>query len=236
MRSIKTLLLAIALISALFTTLFIFSLNVIDPEIFSAIAVISALSGAISISSLILAHKLRREKEKIRDIKIMSAITVISTLLAAFLFSFLILIYTQLPGVPEKRPVFRIEDEAVKEDLIKRGLIQEYPNGTRVIHLKEVEELIKKGVYKISPDGTLEMNLTADLTAEQPIIPERRPVFKIEDETVKEDLIRRGLMEEYPNGTRYVNLGGIEELIKKGVYAYRINANGTIELVSPPSE
>jgi len=128
MRSIKTLLLAIALIAALLTTLFIFSLNVIDPEI-------------------------------------LSAITVISALLAAFLFSFLILIYTQLPGVPEKRPV-----------------------------------------------------------------------FKIEDETVKEDLIRRGLMEEYPNGTRYVNLGGIEELIKKGVYAYRINANGTIELVSVPSE
>jgi len=128
MRSIKTLLLAIALIAALLTTLFIFSLNVIDPEI-------------------------------------LSAITVISALLAAFLFSFLILIYTQLPGVPEKRPVFRIEDE-----------------------------------------------------------------------TVKEDLIRRGLMEEYPNGTRYVNLGGIEELIKKGVYAYRINANGTIELVSVPSE
>ncbi|RLG39306.1 MAG: hypothetical protein DRN91_00015 [Candidatus Alkanophagales archaeon] len=157
MRSIKTLLLAIALISALFATLFIFSLNVIDPEILSAIAIISALSIAISISSLILARKLHRKMEETVDIKISSAITVISALLAAFLFSFLILIYTQLPGVPEKRPVFRIEDEAVKEDLIKRGLIQEYPNGTRVIHLKEVEELIKKGVYRINPNGTLEL-------------------------------------------------------------------------------
>jgi len=169
------------------------------------------------------------------DIRILSAIAVISALLAVFFFSLLILL-PKGPEAPHKEPVFKIEDEAVKEDLIRRGLIKEYPNGTRIINLKGVEELIKKGVYKISPDGALETNLTADLTAEQPIIPEKRPVFKIEDETVKEDLIRRGLIEEYPNGTRYVNLGGIEELIKKGVYAYRINANGTIELVSVPPE
>ena len=60
-------------------------------------------------------------------------------------------------------------------------------------------------------------------------IPEKRPVFKIEDETVKEDLIRRGLM-----GEGYINLGGVEELIKEGVY--RISPDGTLELVHAPSE
>jgi len=58
--------------------------------------------------------------------------------------------------VPEKRPVFRIEDEAVKEDLIRRGLMGEYPNGTRYLNLSGIEELIKKGVYRIDPNGTLE--------------------------------------------------------------------------------
>jgi prepilin signal peptidase PulO-like enzyme (type II secretory pathway) len=63
MRSIKTLLLTIALIAALFATLFIFSLNVIDPKILLAIAVISAIYGAISISSIILVHRIRRDKK-----------------------------------------------------------------------------------------------------------------------------------------------------------------------------
>ena len=84
------------------------------------------------------------------------AVALISALL---LFSFLILTFMQPSGVPEKGPVFRIENDAVKEDLIKRGLIEKYPNGTRVIHLKGVEELIKKGVYRINPDGVLEMNI-----------------------------------------------------------------------------
>ena len=84
------------------------------------------------------------------------AIALISALL---LFSFLILTFMQPSGVPEKGPVFRIENDAVKADLIKRGLIEEYPNGTRVIHLKGVEELIKKGVYRINPDGVLERKI-----------------------------------------------------------------------------
>lgn len=152
MRNIKTLLLAIALIAALFGTLFIFSLNVIDPKILLAFAVISAIYGAISISSIISVHKMHRDKEEISEIKILSAIAVISALLAAFLVSIVILNYMQLPNIPEKRPVFRIEDEAVKEDLIRRGLM-----GEGYINLSGVEELIKKGVYRIDPNGTLEL-------------------------------------------------------------------------------
>ncbi|MGB2728880.1 MAG: hypothetical protein WBC40_07645 [Halobacteriota archaeon] len=41
--------------------------------------------------------------------------------------------------------------------------------------------------------------ISADM--QLPEIPEKRPVFKIENETVKEDLIRRGLM-----GEGYINL------------------------------
>ncbi|RZN33274.1 MAG: hypothetical protein EFT35_10870 [Methanophagales archaeon ANME-1-THS] len=55
-------------------------------------------------------------------------------------------------------------------------------------------------------------------------IPEKRPVFRIEDETVKESLMRRGLM-----GEGYINLSGVEGLIKKGVYT--IDSNGTLELI-----
>lgn len=90
---------------------------------------------------------------------IKTLVLAIALLSALLLFSFLILTFMQPSGVPEKGPVFRIENDAVKADLIKRGLIEEYPNGTRVIHLKGVEELIKKGVYRINPDGVLEMNM-----------------------------------------------------------------------------
>jgi len=79
--------------------------------------------------------------------------------MALLLFSFLILTFIHPSSVPYKGPVFRIENDAVKADLIKRGLIEEYPNGTGVIHLKEIEELIKKGVYRINPDGVLERNI-----------------------------------------------------------------------------
>lgn len=64
--------------------------------------------------------------------------------------------------------------------------------------------------------------ISADM--QLPEIPEKRPVFKIENDTVKEDLIRRGLM-----GEGYINLSGVEELIKKGVC--RVAPNGTLELV-----
>ena len=141
-------------------------------------------------------------------------------IIAVFLFTLLILL-PKGPEVPEK-PVFIIKDDAVKKDLIERGLLGQN-NG--FVDMKGIKELIEKGIYKLN-DSTLEMNITA----QQPDIPEKIPVFKIEEEAVKEDLIRRGLMGEYPNGTRYVNLSGVEELIKKGVY--RINPDGTLELVS----
>jgi len=71
MVNIKTLVLAIAVtvISALLGALYIAPYFIETPcfsitETLAAIAVISALYGAIAISSLILVHKMRREKEK----------------------------------------------------------------------------------------------------------------------------------------------------------------------------
>lgn len=80
---------------------------------------------------------------------------------SAMIFSLFIILSAQHPNIPEKRPVFKIEDEDVKEDLIKRGLIKEYPDGTRVIDLKGVEELIKKEIYEINPDGVLKLKLNS---------------------------------------------------------------------------
>lgn len=42
------------------------------------------------------------------------------------------------------------------------------------------------------------------------------------------------MIKEYPNGTRVINLKGVEELINEGVY--RINPDGTLEPVHIPSE
>jgi hypothetical protein len=42
------------------------------------------------------------------------------------------------------------------------------------------------------------------------------------------------MIKEYPNGTMVINLKGVEELIEKGVY--RINPDGTLEIVHTPSE
>lgn len=163
MINIKTLVLAIAVtvLSASLGALYIapYYIETICfgiTETLTAIAVISALYGAIAISSLILVRKMRKEKEKKADVRILSAIAVISALLAVFFFSLLILL-PKGPEAPHKEPVFKIEDEAVKEDLIRRGLINEYSNGTMMINLGGVEELIQKGVYRINPNGTLEL-------------------------------------------------------------------------------
>lgn len=175
MINIKTLVLAIAVtvLSASLVALYIAPYYIETPcfsitETLTAIAVISSLYGAIGISSLILARKMRKEKEKKADIRILSAIAVISALLAVFFFSLLIL-FPKGSEVPEKT-VYKIKDEATKKDLIERGLYRKEPPGQMAINpegsvafidITGVKELVGEGVYKLSPDGTIEMNMTA---------------------------------------------------------------------------
>ncbi|HIH97060.1 MAG TPA: hypothetical protein HA348_06245 [Thermoplasmata archaeon] len=176
MINIKTLVLAIAVtvLSASLGALYIAPYYIETPcfsitETLTAIAVISALYGAIAISSLILVRKMRKEKEKKADVRILSAIAVISALLAVFFFSLLILL-PKGSEVPEKT-VYKIKDEATKKDLIERGLYGKEPppgqmainpdGSVAFINITGIKELVEKGVYKLSPDGTIEMNMTA---------------------------------------------------------------------------
>lgn len=152
MSSMETWVRAIAFGMALLATLFILSLKVMDPKILLAIAVLSALYAALSISSLISVSKHCRAKEELSEIKIVTAIAILSALLAAFLGSIVILTYTQPPSIPEKGPVFKIEDESVREDLVRRGLM-----GEGYLNVSGVEELIERGVYRIDPEGRLEL-------------------------------------------------------------------------------
>jgi hypothetical protein len=163
MINIKTLVLAIAVtvLSASLGALYIAPYYIETPcfsitETLTAIAVISALYGAIAISFLIL-------------VRILSAIAVISALLAVFFFSLFILL-PKGSEVPEKT-VYKIKDEATKKDLIERGLYGKEPppgqmainpdGSVAFINITGIKELVEKGVYKLSPDGTIEMNMTA---------------------------------------------------------------------------
>ena len=92
-----------------------------------------------------------------RNVKVLG----VSVVILIILFAMIVLINIRKPEIPEK-PVFIIKDPAVKEDLIERGILKVYPNGTQEINIKEIQRLIEEGVYKQNPDGTIELTKDED--------------------------------------------------------------------------
>jgi len=85
----------------------------------------------------------------------------VSVVILIILFAMIVLINIRKPEIPEK-PVFIIKDPAVKGDLIERGILKVYPNGTQEINIKEIQRLIEEGVYRQNPDGTIELTKDED--------------------------------------------------------------------------